>query len=1696
MKVGLAQCVNKGMQRDYSADKASQEFAYENKNIRITTTGDNSFLSITNEKSTEKITLIFNDGSELVDGFTILGSTTIGNYIVIFGTSNHSNEDVEDSDFIYRIDSIDVINHEAFVETLYCGNLGFRITNPIECITSYEADDVQKVYWVDGINQPRIINVCNTYLSTDSFDFVPSVAENIDVVIEKEYNGTGNFKSGVIQYFITFYKKFGPETNAVYQSPLYYISPSDRGGKVEETQTCSFKISITPESNEFDYVRVYSITRTSLNITTSSIVADLELKGAGNTIQCIDTNNGTPIAPTDVMFLGGNTIIANTIEQKDNTLFLGNITEKKASFDLQKFKDRIQALKNDTSRNFTNKEDEKHLPSDILKFKWKVIGHQDEELNSQYNYYSQLNKNSSEIKGFKFRELYRFGLQLQTNTKEWTQTIWLDDLVCDKWPKTEESFEDNEFTREEYFLVNPNDLNESSHFLFLPYIWFNPEKVFEGLELELKDFTNYRLVMAQASDSDRSIVCQGYLNPTLYNPRLGYVNSWNIKPINDDNKHWENTLYLGKDNDGNYVPTPKTELDLSLYKEDAEDNELEYKGNYQPTNSYEEAWELTGIDITYKHVWSPSGLEFSLFDGFVLLNFKFYNGELQENREIFTEVNEVWTTRYRWKTYTTTRDGFAGMTYNTRVFIGDPDPNVPGWNTAILYDYLCEQLQVPYINNINRDDFITGNISEFPVLTKSELKKHQDFTSLPYPVSRKYSAYYKETLSKKRNNHYFINSELFTLNSPNIDKITSVVDNSNLKFRIVGKTDLKKNVSSYKLEPNEATNSINGDFKLDFIFSGNLNESLKSYGLQSYPLWHSYSRTRTIGDGSTTVTITDPDRYNWTYLWNSTDLSKNSDFDELKKPAIKEKIFGNIFYGNTTDYNDISGNSILWSSPSNLKTVKTVVTDRLSLGSKLYYRDLEDTMFPISNKLYYTDKSYETNFQPYNYNDTKSFITTWNFKYVDIKYNSSNHILLSFNKYKNRIVGLPGYESLTDSLYNSNLIDLVGNTVYPLGALDYTGLIFQDAYSSESNYFYNNFSVDLTNSNTNRYRYTGNRSFIDGDIVLLFKMVGNDNFGTQERLPEFRIGIYKEDWGDEFKKSFMFVKPYDRPTNESIFNEIYNTYKDKQIVFDFKHSDIRDGLWETYDKYELTTSEWIDMIPDEEGIQSEQLVQGFIVKKYSPYAENTLNVETDNSIWIGELYKDFNEYEPYGGTSENAIELNTFIPISDVTRLNQPCNGLEGDTYFQRWDSLRTYPKDDETQGIVDVVSLMLETHDNLDGRSDINRGRIDVHNIRPENINVMNDVYSQSNNYVTSNVLDNKYDDSTHPTLYTWSLTKKALADIDNWTAINLASSRKLDGDKGELTKIKRWNNSLVAFQEKGLAVINFNQQTTISTNEGVPVEIANSGKVTGHYYISSTQGCKNKWSIIDSPYGLYFIDSYNKSINVFGSEGIKSLSTINLFQDWIVENEKSIIWNPYNNGGFKSFYDPINKEVYFINNETALCYNELLSQFTSFYDYQNLNSMLVVDGHVYGFKDNNFHLMFEGKDYCNLFDSEVDYYMTYKINKDPFLDKTWTNIEYRADVFNSGNIVDNSSNKITNETFDVLNVWNEYQSGTTNLKFKQYPNSKVKFRIWRTDIPRDSSGRRLDRIRNPWIMLKLTKNTNTSKRMEFHDLVIKYLQ
>jgi len=54
------------------------------------------------------------------------------------------------------------------------------------------------------------------------------------------------------------------------------------------------------------------------------------------------------------------------------------------------------------------------------------------------------------------------------------------------------------------------------------------------------------------------------------------------------------------------------------------------------------------------------------------------------------------------------------------------------------------------------------------------------------------------------------------------------------------------------------------------------------------------------------------------------------------------------------------------------------------------------------------------------------------------------------------------------------------------------------------------------------------------------------------------------------------------------------------------------------------------------------------------------------------------------------------------------------------------------------------------------------------------------------------------------------------------------------------------------------------VNASDGVPIEFANSGQVDGIRYISSNVGTSNKYSIVETPNGLYFIDDINKSINL----------------------------------------------------------------------------------------------------------------------------------------------------------------------------------------------------------------------------------------
>ena len=100
------------------------------------------------------------------------------------------------------------------------------------------------------------------------------------------------------------------------------------------------------------------------------------------------------------------------------------------------------------------------------------------------------------------------------------------------------------------------------------------------------------------------------------------------------------------------------------------------------------------------------------------------------------------------------------------------------------------------------------------------------------------------------------------------------------------------------------------------------------------------------------------------------------------------------------------------------------------------------------------------------------------------------------------------------------------------------------------------------------------------------------------------------------------------------------------------------------------------------------------------------------------------------------------------------------------------------------------------------------------------------------------------------------------------------LDGDKGELQALRRFNNDIYAFQDTGISKVIFNPRVQINASDGVPIEIANSGKVDGKVYLTDKYGCQNKWSITETPSGLYFVDDLNQGILAFNGQNITDLT------------------------------------------------------------------------------------------------------------------------------------------------------------------------------------------------------------------------------
>ena len=465
-----------GMQRDLTISKFNPNFCFEANNIRLTARDGDNLLSVTNEKGTKELTLKSTSGEVTSVEGTLIGYNVLNEYLTLFTTG--------DIDRIYRLE-----NKGDYFETilLFSGNMNFNVDSPIENIGVYENDNIQKVYWVDGRNQPRVINIVaddtvKSHWSEGSFDFVQELELKETITIERNDLASGLFSSGIIQYAFTYYNKYGQESNIFYASPIQYISFSSRGASPEERVSCSFTITIENPDTRFDYVRVYSIHRASIDATPNVLnVVDLPINSttSGDSTVLTYTDNGTTgtsVDPTELLYVGGQEVVFGTMAQKDNTLFLGNADIK-------------QNLIDTTVRN--------SVKEGTIYFSRKYVGN----FVNHSGYYPY--KNSlylgSKIKSFKYLEWYRFGIQFQYKNGRWSEPVWINDSYNNVSPSYEDSL----------------NLVQASYSI--------PSSVISSVVSE--GFKRARGVVVYPSLVDREVVAQGMLCPTVYNVEDRFSNS-------------------------------------------------------------------------------------------------------------------------------------------------------------------------------------------------------------------------------------------------------------------------------------------------------------------------------------------------------------------------------------------------------------------------------------------------------------------------------------------------------------------------------------------------------------------------------------------------------------------------------------------------------------------------------------------------------------------------------------------------------------------------------------------------------------------------------------------------------------------------------------------------------------------------------------------------------------------------------------------------------------------------------------------------------------------------------------------------------------------------------------------------------------------------------------------------------------------
>lgn len=630
-------------------------------------------------------------------------------------------------------------------------------------------------------------------------------------------------------------------------------------------------------------------------------------------------------------------------------------------------------------------------------------------------------------------------------------------------------------------------------------------------------------------------------------------------------------------------------------------------------------------------------------------------------------------------------------------------------------------------------------------------------------------------------------------------------------------------------------------------------------------------------------------------------------------------------------------------------------------------------------------------------------------------------------------------------------------------------------------------------------------------VYLRIDMRSYTPFGTANEL--FKLGSA---YNNASSIEVYSLHGYYDSLSTSLFYDVNRTYKVDSISDGTTNTDIDVGLSLYYNNF-AQTHEAAGTTGEHYGKAGTRL---FLVLDSD--IDSTPISGTFDTYYASLKVKRSNQY---GGDSYSTRLYNEYIPCSMVTPAGTNYTYAYGDVFVNNFEYLHTIWKTDATSGqkICSIHNIPVVSNYNLNlrsGKQSKNYFSSTDKNLITENagtyedgsykfvqstdLYLYNSVYSRIPDIFKFYPVDesryNDYEYNDVLTKYSNTRVLGSIDDIDPWTIFLSNNSKEVESSFGSINSLNIVNNQLVFTQDKAIGIWAVNQKELIQTNNPGALGLGTGGVLDNYVYFTKDSGSSYQSSIVNTPVGLFYVDEFNKSINLF-SDKISNLTKItgnSRFLSNIIMPSNDYLQVNDGISGVEGIYNPEFEEVTFVIKaldydgnvvNRNLVYSIVLNKFicslskTPIVSY-NHNRYTLTTNNI-----NKLYLNDKGNDYGKLYDDIYeDAYITLLINPE----QGNTNV-FIAHLFNE-DIIDSSNTNIYDEAIKTVECWNSYQHSVIK-DFSVNPEDIVRRnRLFRFYIPRESNAEG-SRLSDTHLFSKLVLDNSKGYKRVLYDIQTDYI-